>query len=288
MCVIIAKTRHIKSPTIDIFENAMDNNPDGFAVAHKRPGKPWQTFKTLSKSLMLKYIAENGILNKNSRWVFHARIKTHGAAELKNCHCWQDDDTNTIFAHNGILSITADNGKTDSETFYRHIFLPILRHEGRDAALKACRIIINGTSKMAIIFKKPKNKCPIALVGNWQKEKGIYYSNASAFRKRQPVYASGFWGIPQTSPSYCRTSPSYNNGSNMFQNDRSIEAEAVEAYWKNKAERNAKHLCNTQQPITPSPSQATRTSTENKELTAQELRILTSEMREELSVPWGS
>lgn len=279
MCVIIAKTRHIKSPDIKIFENAMDNNPDGFAIAHKRPKKPWQTFKTLSKSLMLKYIAENGILNKNSRWVFHARIKTHGATELKNCHCWQDEHTDTIFAHNGVLSITADKGRTDSETFYRHIFLPILRHEGREAALKACRIIINGTSKMAVIFKKAKNKSPIALVGNWQKEKGIYYSNGSAFVKRQYTYTSGFWGG--------RQSPSYKSfGSNMFQNERSIEAEAVESYWKNKAERNAKHLCNTQQPITPSPLQATQTSTVNKEPTAQDMRTLTSEIRKELSVPW--
>lgn len=283
MCVIIAKTRHIKSPNIKAFENAMDNNPDGFAIAHKRIGKPWQTFKTLSKSLMLKYIAENGILCKNSRWVFHARIKTHGAAELRNCHCWQDDHTDTIFAHNGVLAISADKGKTDSETFYRHIFLPILRHEGREAALKACRIIINGSSKMAVIFKKPKNKCPIALVGEWIKEKGIYYSNTSAFREPQRAYSSGFWGYPQ-----CTTTGYKSIGSNMFQKERSIEAEAVESYWKNKAERNAKHLCNTQRPITPSPSQATPISTENKELTPQELRILTSEMREELSVPWGS
>lgn len=280
MCVIIAKTKHIKSPSIETFETAMENNPDGFAVAHKCPGKPWQTFKTLSKSLMLKYIAENGILNKRSRWVFHARIKTHGAAELKNCHCWQDDHTDTIFAHNGILSITADKGKTDSETFYRHIFLPILRHEGRRAALKACRVIINGTSKFAVIFKKPINKNPIELVGEWIKEKGIYYSNKSAFDLRQR-YVSSYWGIRDGKCTY----PTSSFG--MFQNKQPSETEIAKDYWQSKAERNAKHLCTpTQQQITPSPSPATRTSTASSPQVPRELPMSTSEIKREHYIPW--
>lgn len=179
MCVIIAKVRHIQSPSIKTFEQAMQANPHGFSIALKLPGKPWTTFKTMNKGAMIDFVERNGVLDRDSRWIFHARIKTHGSAGLKNCHCWQDKQTKTIFAHNGTFSITADKDRTDSETYYRNVIVPLYQHRGHSAALKAARMIINGHSKIAMVFEKEQKQ--IALVGNWINRNGIYYSNTSAF-----------------------------------------------------------------------------------------------------------
>lgn len=183
MCVIIAKKKPGKSPDIETFERAMEANPHGFSIALKTPGEPWRVFKTMEQEEMMAYIYTEGVLKKNSRWVFHARIKTHGEASLRNCHCWRDKKTDTIFAHNGTLGVAADSGKTDSETFYRHMLVPIYKYQGLKEAIKACKIIANGHNKLALICEKEKD--PVNLIGNWIKVNGIYYSNGSAFDYRQ-------------------------------------------------------------------------------------------------------
>ena len=260
MCVIIVKpTRKVASPSPEIFENAMDNNPHGFSIALKRPGTSWRIFKTMDRNAMLEWIQENGVYNKSSTWIFHARIKTHGEPSLKNCHCWHDKTTRTIFAHNGTLGITAEKGKTDSETFFRNIFVPIYRHEGMDAALKAARLVAQ-YDKMAIIM--PTEKHQIALIGSWQKREGVYYSNLSPFQKKTTYY-SGF-------------------SSSLLRNDS--EWEFDDAYWMSKAQRNAKHVCLTNiksvQPETPT---VTSSSTPHPEVGRSS--TLSSVMAPE--PPWG-
>jgi predicted glutamine amidotransferase len=118
-------------------------------------------------------------LNKESKWIFHARIKTPGPAGIKNCHCWRDKQTGTIFAHNGTFDIAVDKDKTDSETYFRNVVVPLYQHRGQTAAIKAGRMIANRNSKIAIIFEKEQKQ--ISLIGNWINRNGIYYSNSSAF-----------------------------------------------------------------------------------------------------------
>lgn len=245
MCVIIAKKKKGKSPDIETFERAMDANPHGFSIALKTPNEPWRVFKTMEQDEMIEFIKSEGVLRKNSQWVFHARIKTHGEASLRNCHCWRDKKTDTIFAHNGTLGVTADDGKTDSETFYRHMLVPIYHHQGLKSATKACKIIANGHNKIALICEKEKK--PINLIGNWIKSQGIYYSNSSAFEPK-PVKTAGYGMFP--------------NGFNDFEDN-------FGCYWNNKAKSYGRKLCTpTTQPSThstiPSHSQVTLSSTENK------------------------
>lgn len=252
MCVIIAKPRHIESPEIETFQRAMQANPHGSSIALKTPGKPWRVFKTMKASEMIEFIENEGVLNKQSKWVFHARIKTHGSAGIKNCHCWRDKKTDTIFAHNGTFSIAADKDKTDSETFFRHVFVPIYKHEGFQAAIKACKMIVNNYSKIAVIMEKEKKQ--VALVGNWIKQKGIFYSNTSAF----PIVYASRW-------------------------KSSIDAwdeEDYETYWNRKSKSWGQKLCNTTT-TTPLLSQETLTSTEKPVQTSQE------QLASRLATPMG-
>lgn len=202
MCVIIAKPWAVKSPSLETFKTAMRNNPHGFSIAYKTANKPWKVYRSMSESLMLQHIQKNGLLKPQSKWIFHARIKTHGEATIENTHCWRDSRTDTIFAHNGTLGITADDGKTDSETFFRKVFVPIYKHEGRKAALDACEMIIHGYSKFAIVMEKELND--IVLVGQWIKKNGVSYSNETAFHDRyqqafvwNEEYENEYWAEKQ-------------------------------------------------------------------------------------------
>lgn len=239
MCVIIAKPRFCKSPSLKIFENAMMANPDGFAIAYKLPKSDWKVYRTMDALEMSAFIQTGGILRGDSIWIFHARIKTHGPTTIKNCHCWEDKHNDLIFAHNGTFGIKADNGKTDSETFFRHILVPMYQHQGYKAALKACTMIANGHSKIALISKKEKKQ--IALVGSWINQDEIYYSNESAFR--EPCYKS----LQDVGP---------------YEDDVFDDI----GYYKRKYAARGQKLCNTQYKPTTTPSyqQETRYSTANK------------------------
>lgn len=264
MCVIIAKTNRCRPPSINTFERAMTTNPHGFALAWKIAGQPWRTFKTMDKARMLDFIASCGALRKKSLFVFHARIKTHGPTSVANCHCWKDLATDTIFAHNGVLPIEADKNKTDSETFFRHVFAPICRHEGKSAALKACRVMCGKTSRMAVVFEKEK-KNQVALVGKWIRKNRIAYSNSSAFEpeRPKPVRYWSPWGdlLDEEEDELATISNNETNITNTLAQRRAAKWNSMSSH--QHAPNPAQATYGAHAPATTkSPSQATPTSTE--------------------------
>lgn len=244
MCVIINKPWGVKAPDLETFERAMDNNPHGFAMALKMPGKPWSVYKTMSKSLMLDHIVESGALENKAKWVFHARIKTDGTANIKNTHCWRDSKTDLIFAHNGRLGVKPDGDKTDSETFFRNIVVPLYKHEGMAAALKACTMICESHSRIALIMEKEIKE--VALIGNWIEREGCFYSNHSAFK---PAYAP--YSYPKASQSQMNLCDCVDDEYNSF-----------DEFYQQTQYRRGQKVCYSQG-TTQSPSQATHTSTAN-------------------------
>ena len=171
MCVIIAKPMGATMPDIRIIKAAMDANPDGFSIAYAKNGKI-HVFRTLKRSEMEMFYIDHFVELNKTAFVFHARIATHGTKILSNCHGWTCLKGKYAFFHNGILSITARDNMTDSETFLRDIYEPIASKYGHKGAEPAIHAVI-GTSKFAFI----NGRGAIKMYGTWTERNGVYYSN---------------------------------------------------------------------------------------------------------------
>ena len=175
---------------------AMETNPDGFGMAYYTKGDECvSVFRTLNASLFKKRYAEVCKRDPQKTAVLiHARIKTHGTVKLENVHCWCDKASGLVFAHNGILSIHNREDMTDSETFFRDIFLPVLFYGGWEAAEKAINAVI-GTSKFAFFDSRGH----IHTYGQYIEDKGVLYSNTSYKTVTYPTSS-----FPESFDSYGR------------------------------------------------------------------------------------
>lgn len=181
MCILITKQPGAMFPPVEYIRNSVANNPDGFSMAWNDGGKV-KTYKTMSAiQAITAYRKITASLNpETTGLIVHARIKTHGAKGLKNCHCWVSFDgtpEEMAFAHNGILSVPARDGMTDSETFLRDWFEPAYIAGGwlRAAAIISRKI---GSSKFAFIDGEGN----IRRFGHFIDEGGCHYSNMSYTR----------------------------------------------------------------------------------------------------------
>lgn len=173
MCIVVVSPKGQEWPSIENIQNCVDSNPDGFAIAWNENGEV-KNYKTMGQKAIMKFY-RNFIKThdyKTTGMVFHARIATHGSLKLSNCHCWISDGM--AFAHNGILSVKNRGDMTDSETFFRDIFIPIYRGKGWDSAKLAIDACI-GMSKFAFIDGNGE----VRGFGDYNVNEGNYYSNYS-------------------------------------------------------------------------------------------------------------
>lgn len=192
MCILITKQRGAQFPPVEYIKNSIDNNPDGFSMAWNEGGE-LKTHKTMSGARALAmYRRITAALNPaDTGMIIHARIMTHGAKGLKNCHCWKSfagTDCEMAFAHNGILSVPARDGMTDSETFLRDWFEPAYVGGGW---LRATAIISRkiGSSKFAFIDREGN----IRKFGQFLNDGGCQYSNTSFLVGRARYADPRYW-----------------------------------------------------------------------------------------------
>lgn len=189
MCIIAIKFKGTDFIPAKNIKACCDNNGDGFAMAWNHNGR-LKVFKTMDKNeFVAHYITTIKELDpKETGMVIHARIATHGSKRVENCHLWTEGEL--AFAHNGILSnIPARDDLTDSETFFRDYFLPVVRTNGWEFALKMSRAII-GSSKFAWINANG-DICPM---GDYIKEefdglKGKHYFSNRSYIPRSDYYS---------------------------------------------------------------------------------------------------
>lgn len=135
MCVILhAKNKkHMKR---DEVVQAMKANSSGFfMIAINKDRK--NLIRTLKEDELLKFFDET--VKDTDEIVMHARIPSYGPLNLDNVHGWEEDSI--YFCHN--MSIRAADGfrdmfpdwkdKTDSEFFFKKMFIPYYRGLGKDA-----------------------------------------------------------------------------------------------------------------------------------------------------------
>lgn len=145
------------------FQNCLTNNPDGFFLIGFKRGNEDNKPEFLVRTLLKKEVVATWEKIPNDYIVLlHARIKTHGSISEKNVHGWNGD--NWYFCHNGILSLKNKGDLTDSETFFRYLFLPAFGKTDIEETNEGIDNMVNsviGSSKF--VFWKKERCCFMAI-----------------------------------------------------------------------------------------------------------------------------
>lgn len=192
MCVICtaAKKRHMKRA--EVLE-AIKHNSAGFFGFTVHDGQR-RTIRTLDDKEFMEFFDSVG---DDEPWVMHARIPSRGEKSLENVHGWEEDGI--IFCHNMTLSALdgmmkhAGWEKTDSEFFFRHVFVPFYRGCGPDAYKdgKFCPDLDNLVDHFCgysnkFLFIMPDNS--LVRYGSWTEEKDRKEDGKCAFYASNPSY----------------------------------------------------------------------------------------------------
>lgn len=188
MCIIAIKQRGVEFPSISRLENMCDNNPHGFAVVwqdNAAENKNVKVFRTMNRGNFVqkyKWIVRNHDAESTALFL-HARIATHGSLRIENCHGFVDYEQHVYFAHNGVLQIPNRGDLTDSETFFRDIFIPALQHGGWKEAEGVIEEHL-GSSKFVFMTKGGE----LRKYGNFTSDyNGVLYSNLS-YKNRNRIW----------------------------------------------------------------------------------------------------
>lgn len=110
-------------PSLDLLLKCASKNQDGYGFASSK-GK---FFRSLNFESFINHL---DMVSSSELCILHMRDATSAPVFLDNCHPFYDKETNVWFAHNGDIEINNSEDKTDSETIFREIFIPIIRNYG--------------------------------------------------------------------------------------------------------------------------------------------------------------
>lgn len=167
MCVLIIKPQGVKMPSQKILTACTQANPHGFGIA-----TPNSIFKTLNSK---EFLNECKNISKEVPAILHCRLATHGSIKVSNCHPFIKD--NWIFAHNGILNtVYCLPDKTDSESAFLQIFLPLIKANGiENENTKAVINAVKGFSSKFAFMDKTTSK--IYHFGEFVNIQNVLFSN---------------------------------------------------------------------------------------------------------------
>ena len=163
MCVIIIKPAGAEMPSRRELETACRLNPDGCGFVSES-----RFFKGLSFE---SFYARLRQVPDGEGCIIHLRYATNGSLRRANCHPFRCGDV--YFAHNGVLGIRPEGDRTDSETAFRNILMPIIENYGLKSkeTARAVNAIIGG-SRFAFMQDRD-----IVTFGDFTEHEGRYYSN---------------------------------------------------------------------------------------------------------------
>ena len=141
-------------------------NPDGMGLV-----TPSVSYRGMNVRTLLDRLHERDI---NEPCIMHFRLATHGSVRRSNCHPFYDKQSDVWFAHNGILPVQPFKGKTDSETAFRRLFVPLIREYGIDSDELAYTVNqIIGGNKLAFLDGNGE----VRLFGEYYEWHGSLFSN---------------------------------------------------------------------------------------------------------------
>lgn len=134
MCIIAAAAKKRFMHRDEVIES-MRVNSSGFFMAALKPDGTRKTIRTLDDKEALGFF--DSTVQEEDAFVMHARIPSRGAKNIENVHGWESDGI--LFMHNMTITDIDDMMKrikwenTDSEFFFRKIFIPYYRGLGGEA-----------------------------------------------------------------------------------------------------------------------------------------------------------
>lgn len=236
MCIIIdaLKKKHAKKKEI---MQAMKRNAEGFFMAALKPDGSRLTIRTLDVKEAEKFFDTK--VKDDDRFVMHARITSRGNKNaFENIHGWSSDGI--TFMHNGTLSDLdsmmekANWKKTDSEFFFRRVFIPYYRSFGKDAYKDGKfhpdidNFISHFLDYTKFLFLMPDNKT--IRYGNWVSEDDRKEGDEVAFWASNDMYVPEDEKISKASKSTV-IKPYKGYYGNYFYDD---DEKAVDDYFKNQ------------------------------------------------------
>lgn len=239
MCIIAVYQNGLR-PDVEPIARMMRKNPDGVGIA-------WNTgravffkkgFKTVESVMSLF-----NRLDFARDVVFHARIATSGGISAEKCHPFPmsgcDENLNRttyagkkpIIFHNGVFSLTPDDGLNDSQTFIKKSLYPLFKADERGFTAGKYNDLINMAvhgSRLVIMYPDGL----YAYGAGWQKDdNGVWYSNSGY--KDFSAYYSTRWDDEW---EYDRTT------AKKAQKKREVAIYGAEWWEAQKARQNAKKL----------------------------------------------
>ena len=218
MCVIIHTKRKELLKKRELAE-AMRTNSAGFFLAVLKEGGQRDVLRTMDEKEATKFWDD---APDDAEMVMHFRIPSRGDRGIQNVHGWEEDGI--LFSHNMTLSCLDDAMRkddwknTDSEYFFRMVFMPLYRAFGaaayKDGMLcepldRVTRIICGSGNRFCFVM--PDNV--VLKYGSWtgddpsrktpDGQPGFFASNTSykVYGRLWPEYGKG--GGATTAPGFC-------------------------------------------------------------------------------------
>lgn len=186
MCIIVAKPAGVAIPSEKTFESCFTSNKDGIGISYARQGERPVIHKGFANVKKLMRVLDISNITPEHNLVVHFRFATHGKKDQGNCHpfplCSSFEDMRLLhcsadctIAHNGVFSGMPQSEKfSDTMKFIGGILSSNEVMQNLDS--KSVKELIRGYcgfgSKLAFL-----RESGISLVGDYQEEAGVYYSN---------------------------------------------------------------------------------------------------------------
>ena len=225
MCILMYAHSNASIPRKHL-ENACDNNPDGFGWAIITfDGKEWGllTDKGMKDRPIIDSFLEAREQHPSWPALFHARIATHGTTTVDNAHPFWVAENMTVLAHNGMLPIREQDGKSDTRLFAEE-WLPTLGVKellDTDEGFEQLEDFASG-SKLVVLSIDPELERFSYIVneelGHW--DQGVWYSNNSYKYKSYSYSYSGWDWRRQSSHFQSGTYSVAQDGHIVFDSDK--------------------------------------------------------------------
>lgn len=183
MCLLFsgtsAKIRSTFLGTPGLIENVYGYNSDGFGFMFPNEGKV-ETVKGLPKNAGDVRKMFEALPDDDRQLAGHARMRTHGATNLENCHPYEVNGKSWLM-HNGILHTgnKADPTKSDTWHFVKDFLATMGDNALHDAG--ALRMIGEFISNNRFAIMSPDGRLSVVNREQGIEHDGVWYSNTYAW-----------------------------------------------------------------------------------------------------------
>ncbi len=174
-------------------KNCWDNNDDGAGFMYVNPIsgniaiKKFMNFDRFKKSFRSTF----DLHKKDTPFVLHFRIGTHGANSIENVHPFRVND-NVAFCHNGVISCVETAGTMSDTRAFNEVFMKDLPHNfTRNKSVMTMINQLIGHNYNKLVFLDRDKNITIVNESLGEKSEGRWFSNGSFRRYSRGMFSSG-------------------------------------------------------------------------------------------------